>query len=351
MKRLLSRLGWGLFVVWCVVSITFFVENLLPGDPARMVAGAQARPADVARIRERLGLDRPLPTQYRRFWTRLVHVGPRAIERGQEQQLHDESHSSCAVLVPLGSVRALHVDFGKSFQMSQPVVDVIAPRLPRTFALALAAMALQLLLGVGSGVLAALRRGSWIDRGLVGTSLLGVSAPTFLIAFGLQLLFARELRWLPLDGYGIGWSEHARCMVLPALTLGIYGAAYYTRLVRDEMSVLIQRDWVRTARAKGLSSWRIVVRHALRNALVPIVTAVGLDFGALMGGAIVTETVFRWPGLGELSVRAMLNRDGPVIAACVIVTSIAVVASNVVVDLVYGWLDPRVTAPQEGGTR
>jgi peptide/nickel transport system permease protein len=346
MKRLVSRLGWGLFVVWCVVSITFVVENLLPGDPARMVAGAQARPADLARIRERLGLGRPLPAQYERFWTRLVHVGPKAVDREGEGW-----HSSCAVLVPLGGARAIHVDFGKSFQMSQPVVDIIATRLPRTFALALAAMALQLLLGVGTGVLAALRRGSWIDRLLVGTSLLGVSAPTFLIAFGLQLVFARELRWLPLDGYGIGWPEHARCMVLPALTLGVYGAAYYTRLVRDEMSVLIQRDWVRTARAKGLSSWRIVVRHALRNALVPIVTAVGLDFGALMGGAIVTETVFRWPGLGELSVRAMLNRDGPVIAACVIVTSVAVVASSVVVDLVYGWLDPRVTAPQEGGTR
>ena len=187
-----------------------------------------------------------------------------------------------------------------------------------------------------------MRRGSWIDRLLVGVSLLGISAPTFLIALLLQYVLAYELRWLPLDGFGTTLVEHARCLVLPALTLGIYGTAYYTRLVRDEMSVLMRQDWVRTARAKGLSAWRVVVRHALRNALVPVVTAVGLDFGGLMGGAIVTESVFRWPGLGDLSVKATLNRDGPVVVACVVVTSIAIVASNLVVDLICARLDPLV---------
>jgi peptide/nickel transport system permease protein len=181
---------------------------------------------------------------------------------------------------------------------------------------------------------------------------LGISAPTFLIALLLQTTFARQLRWLPIDGFGQTVGEHARCLVLPALTLGIYGAAYYTRLVRDEMSVLLQGDWVRTARAKGAPPWRVVTRHALRNAMIPIVTSAGLDFGALMGGAIVTETVFRWPGLGELSVKAMFNRDGPVILACVVVTSIAIVATNLVVDLVYAGLDPRISeAPRRGGTR
>ena len=339
MTAFLRRVAWSAAVVWAVVSIAFAVNVLLPGDPARMVAGPQARPADVARIRGQLGLDRPPLVQYARFWGRLVHVGPRPVDR---------EHASCAILLPLG-VSAVHVDFGKSFQMRQPVVEIVAARLPRTFVLAAAGMLVQLLLGVTSGVLAAVKRGSWFDRWLVGASLLGISAPTFLVALLLQVAFARELRWLPLDGYGTTLGEHARCLVLPALTLGIYGTAYYTRLVREEMTVALQADWVRTGRAKGLGGLRVVTLHALRNALVPVVTAIGLDFGVLMGGAIVTETVFRWPGLGELSVKAMLDRDGPVISACVIVTSIAIVASNVVVDLLYGRLDPRMrTHPRTG---
>jgi peptide/nickel transport system permease protein len=341
MRRLARRLAWSLGVVWAVVSIAFAVNVLLPGDAARMVAGPQARPADVARIREQLGLDRPPAVQYARFWTRLVHLGPRAT---------GGAHASCAVVLPLGQ-SAVHLDFGKSFQMRQPVVEVIAERMPRTLLLAVAGILVQLLLGVSTGVIAAVRRGTWIDRAVVGTSLLGISAPTFLIALLLQVTLARELRWLPLDGYGAGLGEHARCIVLPALTLGIYGAAYYTRLVRDEMRVLLDADWVRTARAKGVSPWRVITVHGLRNALVPVVTAIGLDFGALMGGAIVTETVFRWPGLGELGVKAMLDRDGPVILACVIVTSVAIVATNVLVDVVYGLIDPRINDARGGGTR
>jgi peptide/nickel transport system permease protein len=341
LRRIALRLAWSLGVVWAVVSIAFAVNVLLTGDPARMVAGPQARPADVARIHDQLGLGRPPAVQYARFWMRLVHLGPRTT---------DGEHASCAVLLPLGRT-GVHLDFGKSFQMRQPVVDVIAARLPRTLLLAVAGTLVQILLGVTTGILAAIRRGTWIDRVVVGTSLLGISAPTFLIALLLQVTFARGLRWLPLDGYGTTFGDHARSLVLPALTLGIYGAAYYTRLVRDEMSVLLDADWVRTARAKGLPAWRVVGRHALRNALVPIVTAIGLDFGALMGGAIVTETVFRWPGLGELSVKAMLDRDGPVILACVVVTSVAIVATNVVVDLVYARLDPRISAARGGGIR
>jgi peptide/nickel transport system permease protein len=335
-RFLLRRLGWSVFVVWAVVSIAFAISNLLPGDPARMVAGVQARPVDVARIRQQLGLGDPAAVQYGRFWKRLLHLGPRAI--------HPETnpaHATCAVLIPLGA-SALHIDFGKSFQKRQPVVDLVATRLPRTLALAIAGMALQLLLGLGTGVLAATRRGSWVDGFLVGSSLFGISAPTFLIALLLQSVFARGLGWLPIDGFGSTLADHARCLVLPALTLGVYGAAYYTRLVRDEMVVLLQQDWVRTARAKGLSPARVVLRHGLRNALLPIVTAVGLDFGALMGGAVVTETVFRWPGLGELSVRALLDRDGPVVLACVIVSSVAIVGANGVVDALYARLDPRV---------
>jgi peptide/nickel transport system permease protein len=222
------------------------------------------------------------------------------------------------------------------------VVDVLGARMARTFVLALAGMGLELAMGVAAGVFAALGRGSWLDRGLVGSSSLVASAPTFLVGLLLQYALAYRLRWLPLDGFGDTLAEHARCLVLPALTLGLYGAGYYTRIVRDEVRTSMQKDWVRTGRAKGLSTARVVVRHALRNAAAPVVTAVGLDFGALMGGAVVTETVFRWPGLGDLSVNAALNRDGPVLLACVVVTSVAVVASNVLVDFLCAVLDPRV---------
>jgi peptide/nickel transport system permease protein len=344
MTYIARRLGWSVVVAWTVVSVTFALNEVLPGDPARLVAGVQARPADVARIRDRLGLDRPPLVRYARFWKHLAHIGPRRADRA------DPNHGTCAIVVPLGT-RAVHVDFGKSFQMGLPVVDLIAARLPRTVALALAAVALQVLLGATIGTAAALRPGSAVDRFLVGASLLGVSAPTFLIAIVLQTLLARDLRWLPFDGFGTTFGQHVRCLVLPALTLGIYGAAYYTRLIRDEMLALMQLDWVRTARAKGASLRRIVVVHAFRNALVVVLTAAGLDLGALLGGAIVTETVFRWPGLGELSVRAALDRDGPVLQACVIAASLAVVATNLVVDLAYSRLDPRIIDGRAPGSR
>ncbi len=336
MRRLLRRAAWSVFVVWAVVSLAFAVNNLVPGDPARMVAGVQAGPADVARIRDQLGLDRPPVVQYALFWKRLVHLGPREIDpRG------DPAHGNCVALVPLGG-SALHLDLGKSYLRRQPVVNLVAERLPRTFALALAGLVLQLLFGITTGVLAAARRGTWLDRILVSTSLLGVSAPTFLIALVLQIVLARSLHWLPLDGFGKTFSEHVRCLVLPALTLGIYGAAYYTRIVRDEMTGLLTQDWVRTARAKGASPARVLLRHALRNALVPIVTSAGLDFGALMGGAVVTETVFRWPGIGFLAVNAVLNRDGPIILGCVIVSAVAVTVSSLLVDVIHARLDPRM---------
>jgi peptide/nickel transport system permease protein len=345
-KALVRRIGLALLVVWAVVSIAFAVNTLLPGDPARMAAGPQARAADVARIASQLGLDEPPIVQYARFWKRLLHVGPAPIDRAAD----GGRHATCALLIRAGPL-GLHVDFGKSFQARQPVVDVVVTRLPRTAALALAGLAVQLLLGVSVGVFAAARRGTWVDRVLVGASLLGISAPTFLIALALQYLFAYGLRWLPLDGYGATFGDHLRCLVLPALTLGIYGAAYYARLTRDEMCVVLRSGWVRTARAKGAAPWRVTALHALRNALLPLVTSIGLDLGALMGGAVVTETVFRWPGMGELSVKAMLNRDGPITLACVVVTSVAIVACNLAVDLVYATLDPRITGPRGRDSR
>jgi len=222
------------------------------------------------------------------------------------------------------------------------VVAVLGDCVPRTFLLALAAVFLQVLFGVSAGVVAASRRNTSLDRLAVGVSLLGISAPTFLIGILLQFLFARVLRVLPSDGFGLTMREHVVCGVLPALTLGIFGAAYYTRLMRDEMIGLLHQDYVRTARAKGLREVSVVLRHALRNALVPLVTVIGLDLGALMGGAIVTETLFRWPGLGRASVQAVLDRDGPVIVGAVLVTSSAIVLMSVLVDFLYVVLDPRV---------
>jgi peptide/nickel transport system permease protein len=331
MKRLLRRLAWAVFVVWATVTISFLVESALPSDPARMVAGPQARPQDVERIRKELGLDRPIYVQYARFLGRLVHTGPSTIDP------KDRAHATCAAV--LGPI---HVDLGRSYQQRRPVVTILAERFPRTFFLAICGSLVQALFGVTAGILAAANKRTKIDLFAVSGSLLGVSAPTFVIGLVFQWLFAYRLHWLPLDGYGETTAEHLQSVILPALTLGVFGAAYYTRMVRDEMLGELSQDYVRTARAKGLSRGAVVLRHALRNALMPIVTIFGLELGALVGGAIVTEAMFRWPGLGALSVQALLDRDGPVIMGCVIVTSIAVVVSTIAVDFAYVLLDPRV---------
>ncbi|MGH7284188.1 MAG: ABC transporter permease, partial [Polyangiaceae bacterium] len=320
MKFLLSRLGWAIFVVWSVVTITFFVEAVLPSDPARMVAGAQARPVDVDRIRQQLGLDAPIATRYAIYMRRLVHLAP------ADAHASAKDHVGCVTFGPV------HVDLGRSYDQRRPVATILGERLPRTVALAIAAMFVQLTIGIFSGVIAALRKGTTLDTGVVAMSLLGVSAPTFILGIFLQFLFGHKLRWLPLDGFGSTTPEHLKSIVLPALTLGIFGASYYTRLVRDEMIVLMRTDYVRTARAKGASPLRAVLLHALRNALVPLATVVAMDLGALVGGAIVTETLFRWPGLGALSVTALVNRDGPVVMGTVIVTSCAIVLANLVAD-------------------
>lgn len=331
LARLGRRLSWALFVVWATVSIAFLVNHALPSDPARMVAGPQARPSDVARIRRELGLDRALTVQYARFLGRLVHRGPRPSD------VAGKEHASCA---ELGA--GVHLDLGKSYQQRRPVVTILAERLPRTLWLAVAAALVQLLLGVTAGVIAAAKKKTVLDHLAVSGSLIGTSAPTFVIGLFLQWLLSFRLGLLPLDGWGSNTREHLASIVLPSLTLGIFGAAYYTRFVRDELIVQLSQDYVRTARAKGASRAGVVVRHALRNALMPIVTIVGVDVGTLVGGAIVTESIFRWPGIGSLSVTAMLDRDGPVIMGCVIVTSLAVVLSTIAVDFAYTMLDPRV---------
>jgi peptide/nickel transport system permease protein len=333
----LRKIAVAVALVWAVVTLAFAINNVVPSDPARMVAGPQARPRDVERIREQLGLDQPVLEQYARFMRRLIHIAPDepAPPMGTDAKPSQE-HATCATFGPI------HADLGRSYQRRQPVVKLLAERVPRTAMLALAAVALQSLLGVVTGTIAAARKRRALDYAVVTTTIVGISAPTFLLGLLLQFVFAHKLRLLPLDGFGKTPSEHAVSLVLPALTLGIFGAAYYTRLTRDEMIHLLAQDFVRTARAKGLSGFGVVVKHALRNVLLPLVTVIGLDLGALFGGAIVTETLFRWPGLGELSMRAIVDRDGPVIMGAVLVSATAIVFFNLVVDLLYVALDPTV---------
>jgi peptide/nickel transport system permease protein len=330
------RLAWAMFVVWATVSIAFLVNHALPADPARMIAGEQAPPAAVAKIRKDLGLELPLHIQYGRFLRRLAHLGPSSFTP------KDAEHGTC------GNVGPFHVDLGRSYQQRRAVTTILAERAPRTLLLAFAAACVQAILGVSAGIVAAASKRRPADRIAVGLSLLGVSAPTFLIGLFFQRVFAYELRLFPIDGYGSTPAQHLASLVLPAATLGVFGAAYYTRVVRDEMIGELAQDYIRTARAKGLSRAAVVVRHALRNAMIPIVTMFGLEVGTLVGGAIVTESVFRWPGIGALSVDAMLNRDGPIVMGCVILTSTVVVLSTVAVDLAYGVLDPRL---RQGGGR
>ncbi|MEB2314338.1 MAG: ABC transporter permease [Sorangiineae bacterium] len=319
-----KKLGWALFTIWAVVSATFLIHNLLPEDPARVIAGPQARPADVHRIRAQLGLDRPLATRYARFLGGLVKFGA-------------EARADTAVRIgPVG------IDFGTSYLKRKPVVELLGRALPPTLLLGLLALAIEVSVGALGGVVAAMRRHGVFDWGTVALTLVGISAPTFLTGLVLQYFLAQELRLFPLDGYGETALERLRAAFLPALTLGLFGAAYYTRLVRDEMILLLKQDYIRTARAKGQREWLVVVRHALRNALVPLVTVVGLEMGTLVGGAIVTEKIFRWPGIGALSVDAIVEHDGPVIMGVVILFSTVVVFANLVVDLSYVLLDPRV---------
>ncbi len=321
-------------VVIAVVTLAFALMHVIPGDPAKMIAGPQAQPSDLARIRKDMRLDEPMHVRYVTFVSRLVH--PSA------ETTTEKAHSTCTHLVSIPFTRfEVHADLGKSYSFRKPVIALLAERLPRTMALAIAGVILQFLFGITAGTFAALTPGGRADRALVALTSLGASIPTFLIGTALQFVFAHKLGWLPLDGFGTTFTEQAQALALPALTLGLYGTAYFARLVRDEMVIALRQDFVRTARAKGASSLRATVGHALRNALVPVATAASLELGVLAGGAAVTESVFRWPGLGQLGVQAVLNRDGPVVIGVVLVTSLAVAATSALAEGVTSLLDPR----------
>lgn len=290
-------------VLFGITLLVFLLNALGLGDPARAAMGQRADPAALERLRQEYALDRPLPAQYATWMGRL-----------------------------------LHGDLGTSWREERPVVDVIAERLPATVRLAMAATVVAVVLGLTMGALAAVRSGSVLDHALMAGAVLGISTPVFWLGMMLSLVFAVALGWLPVSGYGDGDLAH---LVLPALTLGALHTGTVARMTRSSLLEVVRQDYVQTARAKGLPEWRVMLKHALRNALIPVVTVIGIGLADLLVGAPLTETVFAWPGLGRLLVAAVGQRDLPVVMGSVLVFALVYVGGNLIVDLAYLAIDPR----------
>ena len=304
LRYITTRLLYAIPVVWLVVSVVFLLIHLVPGDPIAQMLGEGAAAADIEVARHAYGLDQPLGQQYLHYW------------RG-----------------------VLHGDLGQSLRYSQPVTTLLAQRYPFTMRLTFAAMAVALVLSIPAGVRSARRRNLWDDRVIGLVSLLGLSFPNFALGPILILFFAIFLGILPVSGAGT-WMH----LVLPALTLGGGLAAILTRMVRTSMLEELNQDYIRTARAKGLPERTVVYKHALRNAAVPVLTVVGLQFGSLLAGAIVTETIFAWPGIGRLTVQAISNRDYYVVQGCILAIGLTYVAVNFITDFLYSLANPRIRA-------
>jgi len=305
-KRLLATIP----VMAIVAVFVFALLRLTPGDPAAIIAGSAATSQDIAGIRVRLGLDQPLLTQF------FVWLGNMATG-----------------------------DFGESFFFKKTVASLVADRIEPTLMLSLTTMTLSILIAVPLGVLAAYRQGTWIDRVVMGFSVLGFSVPVFVIGYVLIYVFAIELNWLPVQGYqplrdGV-WGCLVR-LVLPSLTLSVIYVALIARITRTSVLEVLNEDYIRTARAKGLTDRVVLMRHALRNAAVPIVTVIGIGVALLIGGVVVTESVFSIPGLGRLTVDAVLARDYPTVQAVILLFSFVYVLINLLVDVSYTALDPRI---------
>jgi len=305
LRYALGRLIGTVPVLFGVTLLVFLMAWVTPGDPVVAMLGEASQGISrqaLEDLRRELGLDRPLPVQYLDYVAGLL--------RG---------------------------DLGDSVRSRRPVLSEIRDRLPATIELALAALAIAVALGVALGVLAAVRKRTWVDGAAIAVALLGVSVPVFWSGFLLMIVFALELGWLPASGRGT-W----RHLVLPAVTVGVSSAAFIARITRGAVLEALAQDYVRTARAKGLAPRRVVLRHALRNALLPIVTVVGLQLGGLLGGAVLTETVFAWPGVGRLLVDAIVARDLPLVQGSVLVVSLLFILVNLTVDLSYAAINPKV---------
>ncbi|MBN8891834.1 MAG: glutathione ABC transporter permease GsiC [Acetobacteraceae bacterium SCN 69-10] len=313
MAWLLRRVGISLALIWVVASIVFLAIHLVPGDPAELLlsqGGASPDPAIVADLRDQLGLNRPILVQYADSLWRL-----------------------------------LHFDLGHSMQDDSPVGDEIARRLPRTLELIVAAAILAVVVGIPAGTVAATRRGSVFDRIAGWLAGLSLAVPVFVVGTLLVMVFAQWLRWVPAGGYVAFATDPARHLLLlsmPAITIGLGLAAVMFRMTRAAVLDVMLKDYVRTARAKGVAPRRVLVRHVVRTALMPVVTVLALHMGTLLGGTVLVEYVFNWPGLSGLLVSAVNGRDYPEVVGIVLVISILFVALNLAVDILYGLLDPRV---------
>jgi peptide/nickel transport system permease protein len=296
-----QRLLRALVALWLVSTVVFVVMRL-SGDPVPLLLPPDAPRSEIFRVRAELGLDRPLPVQYAVFLANTL--------RG---------------------------DFGRSIHFREPAFRVVLGYLPATFELGLTAFALALVAAVPIGMLSAMKRNSLVDNAAMGVALVGQSAPTFFLGILFILVFSLKAGLVPTSGRG-DWAQ----LVLPALTLGAFAMASIARLTRSAMLEVLRADYIRTARAKGLSETFVVAKHTLKNAAIPIVTITGLQFGTLLGGAVVTETVFAWPGIGRLAIQSIYNRDYPVVQCTVFLAAVLFIVINFCIDLVYGLLDPRV---------
>jgi len=296
------RLLFALPALWLIVTMVFLLAHIVPGDPVQQMLGEGARVEDLQQLRHALGLDVPISTQYARYLAGI-----------------------------------LHGDLGQSFRFREPVARVVLQHYPATLELAVVALLVCAAIGIPAGLLAAERRATAADRAVGVFTLLGLSVPNFALGPVLILLFSVILGWLPVSGRG-GPSH----LILPAVTLGASLAAILTRMVRTSVIEELSSDYVRTARAKGLSPAAVLFRHAFRNALIPILTILGLQFGTLLAGTIVTETIFSWPGIGRLAVQAINARDYPLLQGCILLIAVSYVLVNLLTDFVYALVDPRV---------
>jgi peptide/nickel transport system permease protein len=302
LRYLVRRLALTIPVFVGVATLVFSMIHLIPGDPAQAMLGEAAAQEDVQELRHRLGLDRPLLQQYGMFMRGLL--------RG---------------------------DLGTSLRTSQPVTRMIVERMPATFELAAAAMTFAVLAAIPLGIAAAVWRGTSIDHGSMTLALLGISIPNFWLGPLLAIIFAVELGWLPVSGRGT-WAN----LVLPAISLGAALAAILARMTRATLLEELREQYVQAARARGTSRVRAVVGHAFRNSLIPVVTLIGLQFGAVLTGAVITETIFAWPGIGRLLIQSIGFRDYPLVQGCILLIAVTYVMVNLLTDLVYGVLDPRI---------
>ncbi|MGH7761449.1 MAG: ABC transporter permease [Candidatus Dormibacteraceae bacterium] len=299
---IVRRVLIGIPTLWGVATVVFVMARLLPGDPARVIAGILATPQDVDRIRHNLGLDQPVWVQYADFMGRL-----------------------------------LRLDLGTSAHTNAPVAVEIGSRLPYTVELAVVALVIAVTAGILAGVVAAIRRNTMLDLVISGLSVFGVSMPVYWLGLMMIILFAIELRVFPAAG-----ADEPTSLVMPAITLALFSVGLIARMTRSSMLEVLGQDYVRTARAKGAPLRSIIFRHALRNALLPVITVIGLQFGALLGGAVVTETVFAWPGVGRLLVDSIFFRDYAVVQGLVLMFGSTFVVINLLTDILYAYVDPRI---------